>query len=66
MKDALSSPKKYPVYCPWCKKEGRTTLVAMSTVEYSSGICKKHADELRKQAKEQAAHQAAQLNMFNR
>lgn len=66
MKNSIIGLKKYPVYCPWCQEEGNTTLVAMSPVENSSGICKAHAAELRKQANKLAAQRTAQLTLFNR
>jgi hypothetical protein len=62
LKNALIESRRYPVYCAWCAKEGNTTLVNMSSVRNSSGICKKHADELKNQADELAV----QLGLFQK
>ena len=47
--------KKYPVLCAWCEKEGERTILGLSTVEHSHGICPRHADELKEQARQYAA-----------
>jgi len=39
--------KRYPVYCSWCEAEGRKTVVSMSEVEHSHGICPEHRKEQR-------------------
>ena len=54
---------QYPVVCAWCNAEGVRNVLYHTTVEHSHGICKRHAAELMRQAREVwAAEVVAQGN----
>ena len=37
---------EYPVFCPWCRYEGRSTRTGVSKIPYTSGICRRHIGEV--------------------
>lgn len=37
---------RFPVLCSWCQEEGVRTVIRMSEVEDSSGICDVHTAEM--------------------
>lgn len=44
----------YPVLCAWCEAEGVRTVLGYASVEGSHGICPRHAEGLREQARRYA------------
>ena len=38
--------EKYPVYCAWCRAEGIETIIGMTIIPGSDGICEWHSQEV--------------------
>ena len=50
MPDNNEADGPFPVLCAWCEKEGTRTVIGLSTVEGSHGICQQHLAGMREQA----------------
>lgn len=51
--------EKFPVFCAWCEREERPTIVGWSTVEGSHGVCRFHEKELKRQIQKLEVEKAA-------
>lgn len=54
----LAAPTYYPVLCSWCHAEGIRNRTGWSTVEGSSRICERHAQQMRAEVGDQRSDEA--------